>query len=284
MQLLWTSLALATVVTLLVVGVIVANQNPGREEIRSLVATEFGLLREGLDQVSEGLAEVEARIERLESTPAPNSKGDTGPNGAALAVSGGEDGKEVGEGSNRPPAIVEPFADEMRQYVFALIQEEREVRQNERKELAAERQREIEELRKGPYEKYNLKVNSMAGVLGLDARQADRYYDLNKIYHEAFQELTKKVKWKDKESVEGYRKESQRIQEDFDRDVDGMLTADQAEVYSRLAEWSRNPKNLGYVNPPGEGRVPAVTIQGVNVGPGTYNFKASGFVGTDDDR
>jgi hypothetical protein len=154
----------------------------------------------------------------------------------------------------------------MRDYVFSLIEEERRLQRDERRRRSEDRRREMQELKKGPYDKYNLKVNSMAQALGLDPGQRDRYYELSKIYGEEAQELHKGVKWGDKEALKKFTKDQKQLMEDFDADMERLLTVGQLEVYRELPPWTRNPQNLGYVGPPGEqgGRGIQIMVDGMD--------------------
>ena len=141
---------------------------------------------------------------------------------------------------------------EFKDYIFALIDEKKRIDAEERQRWIEEVRREREEMSKGPYGRFNLKVNSMAKVLNLDDGQRDRYYELVKSHWEALQELRKNTDWKNREARNLYRQKEKEIREAFDAEVQAMLTQEQLDIYQKLSSWAKNPQSLNRVAAPGE--------------------------------
>jgi hypothetical protein len=139
-----------------------------------------------------------------------------------------------------------------REYVFSLIEEERELAEERRREQIEERRREREEFSKGPYGQFNLKVNSLAKVLGLDQSQKDRYHELTKGYWDELQEIRRNTDWRSTDGRNQYREVQERITKDYAQGVEELLTPDQREAYHQLPAWTRNLQSLGQVTAPGE--------------------------------
>lgn len=248
------------------------------EQVRaSLTDIEEGLeaLGERIRAIEDRQVELENEVNRIDSrTPV-----------RAVALEG--EAKEQAEALLAQP-------DRLKEYVFAAIAEERELREKERqKEREAMRQRmeerrkEMEALSQGPYERYNLKVNSMAKVLNLTESQAQSYYELTKQYSEKLEQARREARERflaaarqaqggegaaSKEQPPGeggrnrrrfdfagfgemgaqMRQVSEAIQKEYAEQVLGLLTVSQADVYNQLPEQVRSIQYLGIVTPPGE--------------------------------
>lgn len=64
----------------------------------------------------------------------------------------------------------------------------------ERRKQEEEQRKQKEGFRKGPYDRYNYKVNSMAFALEMDENQKTQYYELVRKYSDRFQEFMKTIR------------------------------------------------------------------------------------------
>lgn len=287
----------SVVVSILLGAVVVLGvqaHRSGQTSISRLeVESEFARVQESLADLEESVeslgeriravasrqTEIEIDLGRLESR-APV---------AAVALEG--------EAKAQAAALVEE-PDRLKQYVFAAIAEERQLREAERekerqemRQRMEERRKEMEALSEGPYERYNLKVNSMAKVLNLTDAQKQSYYELTKGYSDKLEEARRQLREKmvaarqaQQQGGEGgqarteggpgaeggrgrgrgafgagfaergaeFRQVTEAIQKEYAEQVVGLLTVSQAEVYNQLPEPARNLGYLGMVGAPGE--------------------------------
>jgi hypothetical protein len=232
---------------------------------------ELLALRRELAETRDRIAVLEETVDVLrargvEARPAVEA---TPPeDGAGAAAPPAEPTVEQPESAAAAAAELRPQTEEFREYVFGLIGEERRLREELQRQRAEEYRRELEELKKGPYERFNTKVNSMAKVLNLSDGQRDRYYEVSKAYWDEMQELRRGTKWQDSDARKRFKEEQDQLQKDFALDVERILTAPQAELFRELPEWSRNVNHLGRVVGPDE------KVEG------RYNFKVNSAGGT----
>ena len=190
-------------------------------------------------------------------------------------------------------------SDALRGEVFAIIAEERKIREEERQkqreeadQRREERRKEVEELSQGPYERLNLKVNSMAKALGLDDTQRDKYAEITKKYRDKIDEERRalfaqfaprgadgKDQEKDRqpggpqlagrpgegpgvgpggrggfgrENFEKIREVMTTAQNDYVTEVQGILTATQVAAFNELSESSQSFLSTGMAVKAGE--------------------------------
>ena len=225
---------------------IVLRKPPDTSEENEQIQRHLAALAAGLRQTQEAVTSIHDRLEELEQrTHAPPA--------AAPGPIPEETPAGDGDSAGAPPQILEPYSAATRDYVFALIEEERTLQETLRRDRADALRRELEELRQGPYDRFNLKVNSLGKALELNTAQKDRYYELSKAYWDELQELRKTTKWQDNDARRRFKEEQDRVQKAFGTEVEGFLTGAQMETYRSLPSWSRNIHNLGRVPPPGVG-------------------------------
>ena len=253
MQKFGVSLILAFVIAITVVAGIYVykarNADEPDPEIAGDVATlrgELARTRAALSDTRDAVARLEERLSRLETRRATPTRPVPAP---------------AAETAQAPAARPQLHSPEMRDYVFALIEEERQLKAEEDMRLREERRREEEELRAGPYERFNLKVNSFGKVLGLDDNQKQRYYELSSTYWDALQDLRKNTNWREEDARTTYRETHDRLQKEFAAEVEGLLSADQLEAYKKLPGWTQNIQNLSRVPEPGQASAGASRVR-----------------------
>lgn len=208
-------------------------------------------------------AEVKALKDRLGQLEASQSAHVAAANAQPVSPTEGK-GQEGGD----PERQQQLFSPKLREYVFAWIEEDRKrreeedrQRQEERRQRFEERRKEIEELSKGPYDRYNLKVNSMAKTLGLSEAQRDSYYELTKKYSEKFDEARRSLQGergqgegagkrgggreRSQEGRERFQQLAEGIQKEFGSELETVLTAPQLEAHNNLPERAQSFLNLG---------------------------------------
>ena len=232
-------------------------------------ARELSALREDLQSARDERRDIAERLDRLESSlGALAAKGEAyGAPAAVPAVAAG------GSSAPAPAAGVSP--DQLKAYVFAVLQEERKVRdeerEREREELRTrfeERRKEFAAFREGPYESFNLKVNSLGKVLELTDAQKQSYFELSKQFQEKLQDGRQQLA----SAAGGEKEETQdkrafgrgrgdrgqgrdlfeSLQYEFTTAVQTILSPIQLETYTKLPETARRFDNLGMVFAPGE--------------------------------
>jgi len=249
MQKVLVSLLLAAVVGLL--AVVSIHFFGEKEEPRpdQQLEEDLALLSRRFDELTMQVERLSEEVDRL-ATARPESRR---PGNVARA---GPSSPETNSPAENAPAPEAPPEDvkspEFKDYIFALIEEKKRLDAEERQKWIEEMRREREEMSKGPYGRFNLKVNSMAKVLNLDDGQRDRYYELVKSHWEALQELRKNTDWKNREARTLYRQKEKEIRDAFDAEVQAMLTQEQLDVYQKLSSWAKNPQSLNRAATPGE--------------------------------
>ncbi|HAK94156.1 MAG TPA: hypothetical protein DCM87_03910 [Planctomycetes bacterium] len=238
-------------------------------EIAALRA-DVHAVRTALDAVAERLAAVESGARAAPPPPQAPAEGETAAEPSAAQV----------------PEPLAPYSEQMRSYVFGLIEEERRVKRDEAARLAEEARREREELSKGPYEQFNLKVNSLAKVLDMGPSQRDRYFEIAKACFGEFQESRKGVDWRSEEARARFQEQQDALQKQFSADVERLLVPEQREVYDKLSPWVKGPQYLGQVMPAGEGGAlpqvqffdggSATVIQSGAIGGASVNIRVDG--------
>ncbi len=243
-----------------------ADKNAGEPEAVTQLRVDLQTTREAVTALETQVKKLAARQGELASARAARPEGTAMP---AVAVS--EDGE--------PAAGV---SSGMRDTVFALIAEERTLREEERKQQreAAEKRREeqrkeIEELSKGPYDRLNLKINSMAKALAMDDTQREKYFEITKKYRDKIdaerqalfaqaRERMENAKQNPdqaaaqpgaqpgapggpggrgnfgRESFEKVRELMEATQKDYATEVQGILTAPQVATFNELSQSSQS--------------------------------------------
>jgi hypothetical protein len=177
-----------------------------------------------------------------------------------------------------PAALPAAGSPELREFVFAAIQEERKVREEEQqrqreemRQRMEERRKEYEALREGPYDRYNVRVNSITKALGLNDAQRDGFYELTKKYTEKFQEARTNLRQQEEGQGEGgeargpggrggrgrqggeqYRELVSNLQKEYAAELETMLTGAQLDAYNGLSERSQSFMYTGMAVAEGE--------------------------------
>lgn len=269
-----------------VAGIQLTSAGKGDRALRE-VAQDVSLLRSALSDTREEIASLDGKIRRLASDQAVLAAGLEGSSGAplpAVAVEGEE-------GDASPSAAILAGNDQLKAFVFAAIDEERRLREEEREKQREEmrqqfeqRRQEIAALSEGPYERYNLKVNSLAKVLEMSDAQKQAYFALSQKYGEKMDEGRRQLEQArrqareqaaaagqtgegqnqeggrgpgrgrggDRAGGEAYRQLAENLQKEFTTELEGVFTAYQLETYSQLPPQSQSFQNTGYIAAPGE--------------------------------
>jgi len=219
-------------------------------------ANEVLALRDELEALQAETRELKEELRRVDSLQ------DLRP---AIDEAGGAPSDPVPVAASAPPAGAAP--DEIKAYVVAALEEDRRKREEDRKkereqlrQRSEERRKEQAELSEGPYERYNLKVNSMAKALALNDPQKQAYYDLVKRFRDELRQGRTKDQPAGETSAPGpkrgpdrgddrarFREVYAEAQKRFTEAVGAILSPSQLEAYGQLSESSRSFQNLGMV-------------------------------------
>jgi hypothetical protein len=191
-------------------------------------------------------------------------------------------------GTAAPVAALASDPQGLKGYIIAAIAEERQLREaeaerqrEEMRQRAEERRQEFAALSEGPYERYNLKVNSLAKVLNMTEGQKQAYVELMKQYDQKSDEARTKLRDAaraaaaaagtegtppegggrggfggrgrgDPQQFQQYRELSESLQTEFTTQLGSILTASQLASYAELSESARSFQSTNYVAAPGE--------------------------------
>jgi hypothetical protein len=239
-----------------------------REDLAS-VRGELRALLEGVRSLQSAQEELVLKMSRLEAS----KKGASTAGAAQPVTAAGPDGA--------PPAV--PVGD-LRQLVAAVIdeedrqrEEEREAQREEFRQRREEERREREALSQGPYDRYNLKVNSMAQALSLTESQKQGYFELVKGYQEKLNETRDKLR-EERRAAEGgtaadgtaedgagrrgrgpgdrdgFREVFDTLQKEYATAVQGLLSPSQLEAYSGLSREAQSFLSTDMVSAAGDER------------------------------
>jgi hypothetical protein len=144
--------------------------------------------------------------------------------------------------------------DRLRETVFALIEEERKIRQEEAAQQAEERRREYEDLQKGPFGRFNFAVNSVAKKLELNDLGRQAYFEALTHSSDETAKAAKGVDWSDADARARYEARRKELDEEFDRSVKAFLTPAQAAAFDQLPHWQRQ-QGTRWTGQPGAGTI-----------------------------
>jgi outer membrane murein-binding lipoprotein Lpp len=241
---------------------------PGASDLSS-IESELSALREGMD----GLRD-EVRALRLAQESASGIRVPV----PADAEAGLEGASTDALSATLPDYVAAVLAEERK-----LQEAERERQREERRVRMEERRKELETMREGPYDRYNVKVNSLAKVLGLTEAQARSYFDLVTAYNGKLEESMKQMREAreaeraaaatageggqgQQDSKQGpgrgrrgdpagrdqFRQVFDGLQKGFATDVASLLSAEQAQVYGELSRSAQSFQSTDMVGAPGE--------------------------------
>ena len=186
-------LALGTVVVL--VGGVMLGRDSGTSGDSTQLTPEVAGLRGELLAAREEIRAMAESIDGLRLSHERLSKDvrDTRTPVGLATVSAG-DGAEGGAAPGLSVA-------DLQGVVAAVLEEERRVKEEERdrqreesRERLEERRRELAALSEGPFDRYNLKINSLGNVLNMTEAQKQGYFELTTAYREKLEEGMKQLR------------------------------------------------------------------------------------------
>jgi hypothetical protein len=242
----------------------VASQiSPSLSALRGEVAASRDEMRSEIAALSDSVRSLRDALDRMardsRSVPVP----------AISAIS--ENGEPVPSMSSA----------DLRGFVASVLDEQERVkdenRERERQEaraLSEERKREVAALSEGPYDRYNLKINSLGNVLSMSDAQKQGYFELTTAYREKVEQKMKELReerTKDSEASEGESRDRRResggrgdrdsyrdafngIQEEFTTEMQQLLSVNQFATYSELSRDARSVFDRDQVFAAGEER------------------------------
>lgn len=291
---------LSALLSLLVgAGIVVAIQVRNAGETQRTVgelSRDVAALREDLAGIRGAIEGVGGQLRRTEISweTAAGSL-------ASTAASAGADGAV-------PVAALAADSQRLKTAIMSAIAEERQLReaeaQREREEMrqrAEERRQEFASLNEGPYDRYNLKVNSLAKVLNMTEGQKAAYVELAKGYNQKSDEARAQLRGNrgeaggegqaaegggrggrgrgDPQQFQQFRELSQNLQTEFATQLESVLTGSQLLTYAELSEGARSFQNMGYVAAPGEEAQGNRFLGGVGLGGDRGGAAARGMPG-----
>jgi hypothetical protein len=240
MKPIWRSLVLATSL-LALAGAITFAVTRSRPPEPAIPAQRT--VEESLSSLDARLSEVLERLERLESSLAALERRPKAvPRETATLPALAADPEAPAAGARRLSAPGQGAEEEgLRTYIHQVIQEEREERRQEEERRRIEEKRTWEELGQGPYGDFNLRVNCMTRVLGLDDRQKQRYFEILSHYSTRLQESAKGLNKLDPESLRAYEERKQQVLAEFETVALQAFTPAQAQQYRELPSSAKSP-------------------------------------------
>ena len=234
----------------------------------SQVEAELSALREGLEALTAELRELRRAQESAAGLRVPVAMTDTDSDEAqADALS-----------ASLPDYVAAVLAEERK-----LEEAERERQREERRVRMEERRKELEAMREGPYDRYNVKVNSLGKILALTDAQKQSYHQLVAAYNGKLEESLKQMReareaeraaraaageqGQDQEGERGpgrgrrgegsgreqFRELFDGLQKGFAADVATLLSPEQAQTYGELSRSAQGFQSTDMVGAPGEG-------------------------------
>ncbi len=252
----------------LVTGLVLAGRSKDSCRTCERTGEELALVRDELAALREDTRGLLREVHRIQSLP------------RAESVTGSEQLANPA-GADRPASDEVALADrpeEIKGYLLAALEQDRKQREEERqqqreqqkeeaKQRAEAKRQEQAELKEGPYDKFNVKVNSAAKALGLSESQKQAYYELLKSSREKVSEARKSAstevkaegasaesgKGKGREEFKKMREVMESAQKDFAAQVQAILSPAQLETYKSLPDGAHSFLSLGSVSESGDG-------------------------------
>jgi hypothetical protein len=253
--------------SLVVAGVALSRKaapgGPGVTDL-SMVESELSALRDGMEGIKE---ELRALRQLQESA-----------SGIRVPIADEADAEDAAAGATLPDYVAAVLAEERK-----LQEAERERQREERRVRMEERRKELEAMREGPYDRYNVKVNSLGKVLALTDAQKQSYHQLVAAYNGKLEETLKQMReareaertaraaaGEQGQSQEGergpgrgrrgdatgreqFRELLDGLQKGFAADVASLLSPEQAQTYGELSRSAQGFQSTDMVAAPGEG-------------------------------
>lgn len=234
--------------------------------------SEIEVLRQEVESFRDEARELVQELRRLRASQQALVKslsGSAGPNAGAPAVTEEADATAASPGEEPDPlagAVAAVIAEERKQQ-----ETERQREREERRERQEQLRQEMEAMRQGPYDRYNMKVNSLAKALGLSESQKQSYFGLVSGYRtkleEGMKQLREARKAEEGASAEGQRKgrgpdrgDGQKfrelndaLQQAYAADMSAILSPDQLSAYGGLSRSAQSFQDTDMVSASGRG-------------------------------
>jgi chromosome segregation ATPase len=228
-----------------------------------ILAGELTAVQQSLTALREETAALRDEIHRYQSTPPALAKEAVGSPPAAPEAA-----------AAKPAGAAAPEA--IKTGVLLALAEDREQREAQRQEerekarqAAEQRRQEREALQAGPYDRFNLKVNSLGKVLQLTDAQKQAYYEAITASRDKLKESLKQAaqaagaagaegqtaeggRGRGREAWGKMREASEAAQQELEQSLATIFTPSQLETYNQLSRSDRDMQDLGEVNPPGQ--------------------------------
>jgi hypothetical protein len=227
--------------------------------LRGELRKDVQVLEEKIAVLEDGHDEL-ARITHGLKTSA--DAGDAGAETAAKAPTAAGDPPATSSPEFRNQVMALFREPELKDQFFSLIREERDVQREEMRKREEEFRKLREEMSNGPYEQFNLKVNSMARAVTMNDAQKQQYFEIMKKNYTELGDLRQKTNWGDREARDAYRTAQDKIQQNYASAVEAILTPEQFDVYQKLPDWSRSLMNTNFVPAAGEETSPFMRFRG----------------------
>ncbi|MBN1444224.1 MAG: hypothetical protein JXA90_16045 [Planctomycetes bacterium] len=246
-----TALMVAAVTSILISSLREEPSPPGDVDVRRLEDVVAALEQRvaDLDHRIDAVAEAASRSRGEIASIRPAAASAATPGADADGASGTSDEAGAGEPEVAIPDFLASSSPEeieqFRGFVADVIRQDREDQQKSWQENWRKQQQEFEELRKGPYGKFNFRVNSLAKKLELSDQQAQYYYENLAHFDERIQEIRKGVDWQNADSRQEYEDSRRALQEEFDARITPALSPEQAQAYRDAPEWERRLDSSG---------------------------------------
>jgi hypothetical protein len=217
-----------------------------KEELRSLREETRALLQE---------------VRTPGSDPAPAMAMDANASLVAAAQAATAKDTSVGRSADIKASVLVALDEDRKQR-----DAERQLEREAARQRAEEKRQETAAMKEGPYDRFNLKVNSLGKVLGLTDAQKQSYFELAKQSRDKLDEARKGFleagggrrgppggdRASAKEAWDKAREVEKTIQKEFDQSVQAILTASQIETYNQLGRSAREVQSLEQVAAPGD--------------------------------
>ncbi|MBN1443783.1 MAG: hypothetical protein JXA90_13820, partial [Planctomycetes bacterium] len=247
---------------------------------------ELALIRESLAGLQ---GEVKALGQQIAAMESHNLSYAAMPVELQGAVAGeGEAGSEtrarLPAASDLQSALLAALAEDRR-----LREEQQEQEREQRRQEMEQRRQEAEAMREGPYDRYNLKVNSVAALLSLTDPQKESYYAITKKYNDQVQQMRDQMRQQfeqqrqqrqqeqaageggeaqaaergrggrdrggfDRTAFDQMREQMTNLQNNYVTELGSILSAQQLETYTSLPESSQSFMNTNMASTTGDDR------------------------------